>query len=50
MDLARPFTAMAVQFIDNWIDIKDEVKLQKYVLSCIRSLNSKIYISDPNKT
>ena len=23
MDLARPFTAMAVQFIDNWIDLKD---------------------------
>lgn len=50
MELARPFTAMAVQFIDNWIDLKDEVKYQKFALSCIRSLNSKIQIADPNTT
>lgn len=48
MDLARPFTPMTVQFIDNWLDVKDEVKFQKLVLSCLRSLNSKVHLSDAN--
>ncbi len=48
MELARPFNTITVQFIDNWIELKDSVKYQKFVLSCLRSLNSKVHISDPN--
>ena len=50
MDLARPFTAMTIQFIDNWLEIKDDVKYQKAVLSCLRSINSKVELSDANTT
>ena len=50
MDLARPFTAMAIQFIDNWLELKDDVKYQKVVLSCLRSLNSKVHLSDASNT
>ena len=50
MDLARPFTSMTVQFIDNWLEVKDEVKYQKLLLSCLRSLNSKVHLSDPSNT
>lgn len=50
MDLARPFTSMAVQFIDNWIELKDDVKYQKIVLNSLRSINCKVKLSDPNST
>ena len=50
MDLARPFTPIAIQFIDNWLELKDDVKYQKVVLSCLRSLNSKVHLSDPHNT
>lgn len=50
MDLARPFTPIAVQFLDNWIELRDNVKYQKFVLSCLRSINSKVQLSDPNTT
>ncbi len=50
MDLARPFTAIAIQFIDNWLELKDDVKYQKVLLSCLRSLNSKVHLSDANST
>lgn len=41
---------MAVQFIDNWLLLKDDKKYERLVLSCLRSLNSKIHLSDPNLT
>jgi hypothetical protein len=50
MDLARPFTAITIQFIDNWLELKDDVKYQKVLLSCLRSLNSKVHLSDANST
>lgn len=50
MDLGRPFTPMTIQFIDNWLEVRDDVKYQKLVLTCLRSLNSKVHISDPNST
>lgn len=48
MDLARPFTPITIQFIDNWLEVKDDVKFQKLVLNCLRSLNSKVHLSDSN--
>ena len=50
MDLGRPFTPITIQFIDNWLEVRDDVKYQKLVLTCLRSLNSKVHISDPNST
>ena len=46
MELSRPFQSIAIQFIDNWIKIDDSKKMQRLVLSCIRSLNSKMHLSD----
>ena len=48
MDISRPLTIMATQFIDNWLELKDDRRLQKLVLSCLRSLNSKVHLSDAN--
>lgn len=50
MDLARPFTAIAVQYIENWIELNDNIKYQKIVLSFLRSINSKVKLSDPSTT
>jgi hypothetical protein len=41
---------MAVQFIDNWLQLKDDKKYEQIVLSCLRSINSKVHLSDPNVT
>ncbi len=50
MDLARPFTSMTIQFVDNWLQLNDEIKYQKLVLHCLRSLNSKVHLSDADNT
>ncbi len=39
---------MAVAFIDNWLTLRDNKKYEEAVLACLRSLNSKIKISDPH--
>ena len=34
-------TKLAVQFLDNWIELKDEAEFQDLVLICLRSLNAR---------
>lgn len=34
---------MAKLFIDNWIELNDEIEFQELVLACLRSLYSKYY-------
>jgi len=34
-------TKLAVQFLDNWIDLQDEAEFQDLVLLCLRSLNAR---------
>ncbi len=42
--------SISVAFIDNWLSLKDNKKYEDAVLSCLRSLNSKLRLSDPNAT
>lgn len=42
---------MACTFIDNWLSLKvNNKKYEEAVLQCLRSLNSKIHVSDPHST
>jgi len=34
-------TKLAVQFLDNWIELQDEAEFQDLVLICLRSLNAR---------
>lgn len=34
-------TKLAVQFLDNWIELQDEAEFQDLVLVCLRSLNAR---------
>jgi len=42
LDLAKPLTAIAVAFIDNWLQSKDKEEYEEYVLRCLRSIKAKI--------
>lgn len=41
---------MAISFLDSWIQLGDDKKLEDYVLACLRSLNSTLTLSDPHST
>jgi len=50
MNLAKPLTAIAVSFIDNWLTTNDQKDYQDYVLACLRSIKSKVDISNAGST
>jgi len=41
---------MTITFIDNWLSLKDKEKYELAVVNCLRSLNSKLQLSDANST
>jgi len=41
MDFKNVLTKLAVQFIDNWIALKDELEFQELVLCCLRSIHAR---------
>jgi len=50
LELRKPLTDLAVLFIDNWIELGDELEFQEIVLSCLRSLYSRCKSQDQSKT
>lgn len=50
LDLAKPLNPIAVSFIDNWLSSGDKSDYQEYVLACLRSIKSKVDISNPITT
>jgi len=43
LDLSKCLTDLAKLFIDNWIELHDEIEFEELVLACLRSLYSKYY-------
>ena len=50
MDFSRPLTDLAKLFIDNWIELNDELEFQDLVLACLRSLYSRLKAQDVTTT
>lgn len=42
LQLSEILTPISVMFIESWIDLKDDIKLQNLVMDCLRSLNAII--------
>ncbi|EGR31518.1 hypothetical protein IMG5_107370 [Ichthyophthirius multifiliis] len=50
LTFAKPLTDLAKLFIDNWIELKDELEFQELVLACLRSLYSRCQAQEVPKT
>lgn len=50
MKLSRPLNPMTITFIDNWLQLKDSKNYEDAVINCLRSLNSKLTLADPQST
>ena len=48
MDLCECLTPLTVQFIDNWLELKDEQEFEEIILACLRSLNSRFKAQQVN--
>lgn len=50
LPFAKPLSDLAKLFIDNWIELNDELEFQELVLACLRSLNSRCQAQEVPKS
>lgn len=50
MEFSKPLTDLAKLFLDNWIELNDELEFQELVLACLRSLFSRLKAQEVPKT
>lgn len=50
LDFSQPLTQLAKLFIDNWIDLKDDLEFQDLILDCLRSLHSRVKAQEVPKS
>ncbi|EAS07781.2 hypothetical protein TTHERM_00525130 (macronuclear) [Tetrahymena thermophila SB210] len=50
LPFAKPLSDLAKLFIDNWIELNDELEFQELVLACLRSLHSRCIAQEVPKT
>ena len=42
LELSAPLNDLAVFFIDNWLELRDDLEFQDLILAALRSLNSRL--------
>eukprot|EP01016_Furgasonia_blochmanni_P043713 TRINITY_DN5976_c0_g1_i4.p1 TRINITY_DN5976_c0_g1~~TRINITY_DN5976_c0_g1_i4.p1 ORF type:complete len:159 (-),score=51.02 TRINITY_DN5976_c0_g1_i4:94-570(-) len=50
MDFATPLNTLAAQFVDNWIELNDELEFQEMVLACLRALYARVKANQVKKS
>lgn len=50
MEFSKPLSDLAKLFLDNYIELNDELEFQELVLVCLRSLFSRLKAQEVPKT
>jgi hypothetical protein len=50
MDVSKVLSKLAVQFLDNWVELQDESEFQELVLVCLRSIYARYQSIQVNKS
>lgn len=50
MEFSKPLNDLAKLFMDNWIELNDELEFQELVLACLRALYSRLLAQQVSKS